>query len=146
MIYISHRGNISGIIPELENSPSYITEALNQGYYVEIDLWVVNDLFYLGHDEPQYQIEESFLNNKYFYIHCKNSEALLFMSKTQMQSDYFWHQDDKYTLTSKNIIWVHPTAKLLKDSICVLPEISRTENLLLCHGICSDFIERYKNA
>jgi hypothetical protein len=68
------------------------------------------------------------------------------MSKTQMQSDYFWHQDDKYTLTSKNIIWVHPTAKLLKDSICVLPEISRTENLLLCHGICSDFIERYKNA
>ncbi len=146
MIYISHRGNISGIITELENSPNYILQALNHGYHVEIDLWVINNLLYLGHDEPQYQIEESFLDNKYFYIHCKNSEALLFMSKNKMHSDYFWHQDDKYTLTSKNKVWVHPTAELFKDSICVLPELSRTENLSMCYGICSDFIERYKNA
>ncbi len=104
MIYISHRGNISGIFTELENSPNYILDTLNQGYHVEIDLWVVNNLLYLGHDGPQYQIEESFLNNKYFYIHCKNSEALLFMSKNPMQSDYFWHQNDKYTLTSKSKI------------------------------------------
>ena len=106
---------------------------------------MVDDLLYLGHDEPQYKIEKSFLNNKFFYIHCKNSEALLFMSKNSMLCDYFWHQDDQYTLTSRNRVWVHPTAKLLKDSICVLPEISRNEDLSLCYGICSDFIERFKN-
>ena len=146
MIYISHRGNISNVNSELENSPDYITEALKQGYHVEIDLWRVDNILYLGHDEPQYKIHQDFLNNKYFYVHCKNNDALLFMSKNPMECDYFWHQDDKYTLTSKNIIWVHPSAPLLEDSICVLPEISRNSDLSLCYGICSDYIERYKNA
>lgn len=146
MIYISHRGNISFINPELENSPIYIIYALEKGYHVEIDLWNIDGILYLGHDEPQYKIDQSFLNNKYFYVHCKNSEALQFMNKNPMQCDYFWHQDDKYTLTSKNKIWVHPSAPLIKDSICVLPEISRGDDLSLCHGICSDYIERYRNA
>jgi hypothetical protein len=67
------------------------------------------------------------------------------MSNENLDCEYFWHQDDKYTLTSKNKIWVHPSAKLLKDSICVLPEISRNEDLSLCYGICSDYIMRYRN-
>ena len=145
MIYISHRGNISSIEPELENSPEYINAALNEGYYVEIDLWSLESILYLGHDLPQYEIDQSFLNNNKFFVHCKNTEALLFMSKANIDCDYFWHQDDKYTLTSKNIIWAHPTASLIEDAICVLPEISRNENLSLCYGICSDFIERYRN-
>ena len=126
MIYISHRGNIKNVNTELENSPIYISEALGQGYHVEIDLWRVDNILYLGHDEPQYKIHQDFLNNKYFYVHCKNDDALLFMSK--------------------NIIWVHPSAPLLEDSICVLPEISRNSDLSLCYGICSDYIERYRNA
>ena len=146
MIYISHRGNISSINIEFENSPEYIISALGKGYYVEIDLWSVESNLYLGHDEPQYKIDESFLNNKYFYVHCKNTDALCYMNKSNLDCDYFWHQDDKYTLTAKNKIWVHPSAPLIEESICVLPEISRNQDLSLCYGICSDFIERYRYA
>lgn len=145
MIYISHRGNLTSIDSSLENSPKYIEEALKQNFYVEIDLWMQNNKLFLGHDLPQYEIEKKFLNNKYFFVHCKNHEALHFMSNEILDCEYFWHQDDKYTLTSKNKIWVHPSAKLLKDSICVLPELSRNEDLSLCYGICSDYIMRYRN-
>jgi hypothetical protein len=145
MIYISHRGNLSSINPSLENSPKYIEDALQQNYYVEIDLWMQNNKLFLGHDLPQYEIDKAFLNNKYFFVHCKNDEALNIMSNEILDCEYFWHQEDKYTLTSKNKIWVHPSAKLLKNSICVLPEISRNEDLSLCYGICSDYITRYRN-
>jgi hypothetical protein len=47
MIYISHRGNIDGKKPHLENSPSYIDEAIELGYDVEVDLWFVDDKFML---------------------------------------------------------------------------------------------------
>jgi len=37
MIYISHRGNINGPQPKLENSPHYIKQALEQGYQVVLE-------------------------------------------------------------------------------------------------------------
>lgn len=36
MKIISHRGNISGPDPELENNPMYITKALDAGFDVEL--------------------------------------------------------------------------------------------------------------
>ena len=54
MIFISHRGNLTGKNPEKENKPSYISEALNQGYNCEVDVWFVDNKFMLGHDEPKY--------------------------------------------------------------------------------------------
>ena len=53
MLYISHRGNLDGINPELENNPKYISNALEKNFDVEVDAWFVNGKFYLGHDEPK---------------------------------------------------------------------------------------------
>mgnify|MGYP005995747501 FL=1 len=53
MIFISHRGNINGIIKERENTVSYINEALSTGFNVEVDIWYKNKSFYLGHDNPK---------------------------------------------------------------------------------------------
>ena len=50
MILISHRGNINGIIKEVENHPSYIQSALDSKYHCEIDIWKTGDQLYLGHD------------------------------------------------------------------------------------------------
>jgi hypothetical protein len=47
MIYISHRGNIDGKKPHLENNPTYIDEAIDLGYDVEIDLWFIDGRVYL---------------------------------------------------------------------------------------------------
>ena len=102
--YISHRGNIDGRVINAENSPEQINFALTQGYEVEIDVWFVDDSFYLGHDEPLYLVEESFLENDRLWCHAKNEESFYKMlSNPKIHS--FWHQTDDFTLTSKNYIW-----------------------------------------
>jgi hypothetical protein len=50
MIIISHRGNLYGPDKENENKPDQIQKVLNLGYYVEIDVWFIDEKLYLGHD------------------------------------------------------------------------------------------------
>ena len=143
MIYISHRGNLEGPRQDFENKPEYIENAASQGFAVEIDVWFKNNNFFLGHDEPQYSINANFLLKKEIWCHAKNLEALEEMKK--IGSHYFWHENDKFTLTSKGYIWTYPGFELSKNSICVLPEKDLVKNKKLeCAGICSDFIKRYK--
>lgn len=140
MIYISHRGNLHGPVPMLENQPDYINRALASGYDVEIDVWY-NKQFVLGHDFPQYVIDEKFLENSKLWCHAKNYDALDRMLKNK-KIHCFWHQEDEYTVTSRNIIWNHPDAKNYYNSIIHLK--TKTENIYNCYGICSDYIIYYK--
>lgn len=141
MFYISHRGNLNGRIPERENSPEYIMEALNAGYDVEIDVWYLDDSFWLGHDYPQYKVGYEFLLNEKLWCHAKNVDSLLEMKKYVIH--YFWHENDTLTLTSKNYVWSFPRHKSIKNSIVVLPELYETE-MNNIKGICSDYISNYK--
>jgi len=63
MILISHRGNINGKNPTRENSPDYIMETISMGYDVEIDIWLIDNDLFLGHDNPQYKIDIDWLKN-----------------------------------------------------------------------------------
>ena len=142
MIYISHRGNLTGKSLKDENNPDYLMKAVESGYDVEIDVWFENDSFYLGHDKPIFKVDKKFLENTKFWCHAKNINALHELSKTD--SHYFWHQDDDFTLTSKGIIWTYPGKYLTKNSICVLPE-KFDQKKFDCLGICSDLIANYNN-
>jgi hypothetical protein len=143
---ISHRGNINGSIPHNENHPDYIDEAIHVGFDVEIDVWMIEGILYLGHDEPQYGITQHWLNERYekLWIHCKNVEAMEWFNMIG-GFNYFWHQNDDYTLTSKNILWVYPGKKLTANSICVMPEINNLDKYILneCLGVCSDNISKF---
>jgi hypothetical protein len=142
--FISHRGNIDGRIINVENSPSYIEQTLFHGYDVEIDVWLVGENFYLGHDEPQYRIEESFLENDKLWCHAKNDYAFYTMLRNN-KIHCFWHQNDDFVLTSKGIPWVYPNKFVSKDGIWVLPELTTYKNIIIdCLGICSDYISRYR--
>ena len=148
MILISHRGNINGKNPEKENHPDYIWVAIQAGYEVEIDVWFKDNKFMLGHDEPQYEFPFELMQNHYskLWLHCKNLEALemfLTLDATGSKLNYFWHESDKVTLTSKNIMWAYPGTQPLKGSIAVLPEW-KEDDISQCAGICSDYIEKYK--
>jgi hypothetical protein len=66
------------------------------------------------------------------------------MSKERFDCEYFWHQEDKYTLTSKGNIWVYTGEELLPNSICVMPENHHYDDISKCYGICSDKIEYYR--
>jgi hypothetical protein len=144
MILISHRGNISGAQPVGENSPEYILEAMSLGYDVEIDVWRVGGEWFLGHDEPEYAIEEAFLLKEGLWCHAKNIDAL--EDLMALGVDCFWHQKDSYTLTSNGFIWAYPGRPLSSAAICVMPENQATENhdFSRCSGICSDKIEYFK--
>ncbi len=143
MKLISHRGNINGKIPEAENHPEYINDAIRLGYEVEIDIWWVNGKTYLGHDKPQYEINNKWLEERIdkLWVHCKNVELLNWIRNTLLH--YFWHETDTITLTSKNYIWAYPGKQPIMGSIAVMPELNQ-ESVLGCIGVCSDFIENYK--
>lgn len=141
MVLIAHRGNVSGRNPEKENNPLYVKSALNQGFDAEIDVWVNDEKYYLGHDEPVYSVEESFLANEKIWCHAKNIQALSKML-TNNKIHCFWHQSDDVTLTSNGFIWTYPGKPLTEKSICVLPDPE--EIVSKCYGICSDSVYNFK--
>lgn len=135
---ISHRGNLYGKIIENENNPNYIYYALNSGFDVEIDVWYDNG-FWLGHDSPTHKTDTKFLINHKLWCHAKNLNALYELGK--INTRFFWHENDSYTITSDKIIWAYPGQPLNSMCICVLPELHHiNHNLLDCYGICSDYI------
>jgi hypothetical protein len=144
MILISHRGNIDGKIVDRENHPSYIDEAIVLEYNVEIDVWMIEGVLFLGHDEPQYGVTQHWLNERYehLWIHCKNVEAMEWFNMIG-GFNYFWHEEDTMVLTSMNIIWAYPGKQPIQSSIAVMPEI-HNDDLSKCVGICSDYIVNYK--
>lgn len=147
MIIIAHRGNLNGPDPAKENHPDYIDNALDQGYEAEIDLWYIESNLFLGHDEPQYKIDLSYLirRKERLWVHCKNGDALFFCLMPHINC--FWHETDNYTLTSKGDIWVYPGKRLVPNSICVLPEIHKKRFNLKYNtyikGICTDYAVHY---
>jgi hypothetical protein len=144
MILISHRGNINGRLEPFENEPNYIDSAISKGYDVEIDIWVIEGTFYLGHDKPQYDISLDWLYKRRneLWIHCKNIEAIEWFNDLIGTYNYFWHQEDTVTLTSKNFIWAYPGKQPINRSIAVMPEMFK-DNIDSCLGICSDYIQNY---
>jgi len=147
MILISHRGNINGRIESYENEPNYIDLAIKDGYDVEVDIWLVDGIIYLGHDEPQHGINFRWIRDRInkLWIHCKNIDALVYFNNIEYDIKYFWHQEDDVTLTNTNKLWTYPGRRLTKLSIAVLPEqVEYTEaELEGCYGICSDYIIKY---
>ena len=75
MLIISHRGNLEGSNKSIENLPEQVDKVISLGFDVEVDLRVNQGLFWLGHDEPQYQINGNWLKERAsnLWIHCKNS-------------------------------------------------------------------------
>lgn len=142
MILISHRGNINGKKPDQENNPEYVLKALEQGYHVEVDVWW-NNGYWLGHDEPTYEIDISFLQRESIWCHAKNLNAFARLIKN-FNVRCFWHQEDDYTLTSCGHIWTFPKKLLYYDSVCVMPELGYQGDISQCYAICSDYIEEYK--
>lgn len=142
MFKIAHRGNINGPNPYLENKPEYILQCLNEGYNAEVDVRVIQDEIYLGHDKPEYKISFDFLKNENLWCHCKNIEALKILLLNNIRC--FFHDTDEATLTSDGYIWTYPGKHLTSLSICVMPENAGWNVPNNISGICSDYIGLFK--
>jgi hypothetical protein len=144
MKLISHRGNLYGPNLEKENQPQYIMKALASGYDVEIDVWFIDGIVYLGHDKPQYEVERNFIMDERLWCHAKNLDALHFMLKYNT-INCFWHQNDDRTITSKGYIWTYPNKEVTNKSVVVvLNETIPTQydkNEL--YGTCGDYVANW---
>ena len=145
MYYIAHRGLLDGPNEKWENAPWIIDEAILYCGHAEVDLWVVDNIFYLGHDVAKYKVDWQWLFDRRdnLFIHCKNIAALCVMSNYRDFYHYFWHQQDTLTLTSRGMIWAFPGKQPIRGSIAVLPE-RHNDDISQCIGICTDFVRRYK--
>lgn len=150
MRFISHRGNLTGRIPEAENKLDYIKRALRAGFDVEIDVWRWGEKLLLGHDTGIEPVSRSFLflNSRRLWIHCKNSgayESLKWLGGFEHLAEPFvdvktpigrwrWHHSSNLDFQS--------------NSICVMPEGqdgSVQAAFEKAGGICSDVIWFIKN-
>jgi hypothetical protein len=140
LLKIAHRGNYSGAKPELENSPDYLLKAIDAGFNVEIDVWVMDDQIWFGHDEPKYgPINQDFLDQiaDVSWFHCKNFDSLVWFSSRFSSAKYFWHEDDSYTLTSNGYVWTYPGMQTFKKSIVVAESYKNLISLNI-FGACMD--------
>jgi hypothetical protein len=140
MKLISHRGNLIG--PNvLENSPKFLIQAIEKGFDVEVDIRLIDKKWYLGHDNPEYEITESFIEeiNNFTWFHCKNLEALHTFDKNNHK--FFWHQTDDFSLTSNGYIWTYPGKQINIKSIIVDLKKINLNQYQNCYGICGDYVE-----
>ena len=138
---ISHRGNLFGPDPSRENHPFHIIKALDAGYDVEIDVWLVKGEYYLGHDNPMYKVKFDFLENPNLWIHCKN--LALTNQLYQKGLNWFWHQEDQMTLTSIGFMWCYSGVHIEKGITveCGLPFLIKED----IYGICTDYPVQWRS-
>ena len=147
MKLIAHKGNVNGPNPSTENTPQQIEWCIENGYDIEIDVRynVEKDKFYLGHDESKYEINWWWLAGKleHLWIHCKDLTTLHEFTSNTSGYNYFWHQGDDYTLTSKGQIWASSGKPYKEDTVIVVenPEDVKEYD---CYGICSDYVGKIR--
>jgi len=139
MFIIAHRGNIDGPHPETENREVTISIAIAAGFDCEIDIWLIGDQLWLGHDKPETKTSMQFLtqHRDSLWVHCKNLTALVFLKD---KFNCFFHDKDTYTITSRGFIWGNIGSPTTDKVICVMPPGEIGEAL----GVCTDFPKHYR--
>jgi len=147
MIYIAHRGNTRGPNPDKENHPDYIRDAIRKGYDVEVDVWLIDGKYILGHDEAQYEVADYFLENPKLWVHCKSIVAMTALLDPGFPVHTFFHDKDPCVLTSRKWIWTYPGYPVLGwRSIAVMPERVPDWDLSKAGGVCTDFPIKYQTS
>lgn len=146
MIKIAHRGNYKGRVEERENSPDYIEEAIVAGFNVEVDVWLIDNKWMLGHDFPTYEVPLSFFERPEIWTHAKNLVGYISLYNNP-KVHTFWHNKDDFVFTSKGIKWCR-TFILTYDGVMVMPELSDYHTDILKHGhhplgVCSDNFDKF---
>lgn len=145
MIIIAHRGLLEGPDKSLENHPEQIEKAISENFSVEVDIRVIENRIFLGHDTPDFEVGEEWLTEitPFAWFHCKNVDALTYLKRSSINYHYFWHEEDTLTLTSKGFVWVYPGKQPVRGSIAVMPEI-HNDVVDHCFGICTDYSYEYR--
>lgn len=152
MIIIAHRGLLQGPHQtQWENHPQQALSLLEQDYQVELDVRYLEHKWYLGHDQPQHEVDVQFLTKPGLWLHAKNTaacDALQELRREYHFVNFFWHESDSRTLTSQGHWWTQPGHDLVQNSVAVLPELHVTDLKVClnwcCLAICTDWGSKFK--
>lgn len=143
---IAHRGNIIGPMTDHENQPVFIRDTIEAyDFDCEVDLWVLKDRPYFGHDHAHWFVDGDFLE-KYsarLWVHAKNLEALEFCIAKKLHC--FWHENDKRVLTSEGFIWTYPGKRVGPYSVLVHLEEQMDFTDFKGYAVCGDYIQRWRS-
>lgn len=153
MLFFSHRGNISGPNPELENTPDYVLKALNKGFSVVVDVCLKNEVLYLGnkHSDSKTEVDKSFLQNT--SIVCRAHDEITYEALLSYEIHCFYHdnhQDPKTSLGLQMINYeLSNEVNLSQKTILMFPEeyLSNKPNYNTykqAFGILSNYIINYR--
>lgn len=145
MILIAHRGNYNAIQPDRENTLSYLHEAISHGYDVEVDIRLTNKGFMLGHDDPKYPITMNEIQelSRHAWFHAKNYNALVVLAKEGHH--VFAHDQDLWTLTSRNVVWSHKHQHNPNGIVC-MPDFELDMDIIkTAKGVCHDRLDYVEN-
>ena len=143
MLIIAHRGNVNGAENALENTVSHVDAALAAAFDVEVDVWMVDGSYMLGHDYPAVVVPPAWLRQHRMWCHAKNVEALVSMQSDSIHC--FWHETDAYTVTSRNGLWCYP-GNFNQSGITVVtggPETVTVPSGGFA-GVCTDHAEAWR--
>jgi len=145
LILIAHRGLLSGPNEIEENKIKSIENCLDEGYNVEVDVMLIGDELFLGHDEPQEKCPWWILESKKTWIHAKTVKTFHYLTKNKIPN-LFYHTDEDVVLTTSMFLWTNLNKELTEISICVLPEQTNQsiKDIRNCYGICTDYPIRYE--
>jgi hypothetical protein len=139
--WILHRGLREGPDLTRENVEALLWQRLEEGWDVEVDVWRVDGIWWIGHDRPSNRLQNStLLLHPRAWIHCKNLEAVGAMPPS---SNYFVHDNDPATLTSQGFLWCYPGQKAnFHKCVVVLPERIgwRLSTFETVNAVCSDYL------
>lgn len=148
MIVISHRGNLAGPVPVLENFPSQVDAAIEEGFHVEVDLRVKGGDLYLGHDEPQYGVGPEWIQDRRdkLFLHLKDFDAFKLVARDAPDWTFICHSADPYTAVwapEGYLLWLHDLS-LVPDASTLVPLLSRDQLLhyeyfAVVAGVCTDY-------
>lgn len=149
-LLISHRGNTDGMNPVRENSVSYIKEALEKGYQVMVDLWLVGtEHLAMGTERALHAVDLAFLKENNVICHAQTVETLEFLLAHEVHCFYATGADHR-ALTNGGLIWTQGDPKITQRCIMAMPEwfIPDLSSLahIKCSGICSDRIQEVRDA
>jgi len=144
MKIVSHRGNLEGRNIKLENHPDQIDFAIKNNFLAEIDLRIIDNKFWLGHDEPDYLIDKQWLldRNEYLVIHSKDLKTSNHLVNLNKKLNWFYHTDEDIVLTSWGWMWCYPEIYLSEGITVLIGDQVKLSSKVL--GVCTDYPLKFR--
>jgi hypothetical protein len=142
---ICHRGLLAGPNPALENNPAILELNFNYKLTSECDVWFTDDKFFLGHDNPTFAIDWTWIIERkdYLLLHAKTAETFVEMKRRNdaegLGLDIFYHTDEDIILTTGGKCIVYPGQPVLENCMSMMPEREPDIDRSNAAQICSDF-------